>query len=168
MSEYGLDIDQFRKYVVRPALQRIDLWTQGAENIVLGTCLHESHLRYLDQIDKADKPGPAFGPGQMEGPTHADLWISYLRFQPELRAKVLRCAPYFSGDIPDPGDMRWHLLYACVMTRVHYRRVKASLPAANDAHAMAAYWKGFYNTHHGKGTVAQALPHFQRATEVNS
>lgn len=161
--DYGLDVRQFRLYVVRPALERIDLWSHAAENLVLGTCLHESRLRWLDQIDKAGKPGPAYGPGQMEGPTHEDCWVNYLRYQQSLRRLVIKCAPYFSGDFPDPSDMRFHLLYACVMVRIKYRRVPAALPLAKDAIGLAQYWKQHYNTHLGKGTVAQALPHFEHA-----
>jgi hypothetical protein len=38
------------------------------------------------------------------------------------------------------------------MARLHYKRVKASLPAANDLINQAKYWKVYYNTALGKGT----------------
>ncbi|MGH6742988.1 MAG: hypothetical protein ACREDY_28850, partial [Bradyrhizobium sp.] len=74
-NELGLDPSQVREYVIRPALQRLNAWTQAAENLVLGVAMHESRLRYIDQLDWAGKPGPAFGLWQMEAPTHNDLWV---------------------------------------------------------------------------------------------
>lgn len=165
-SLYGLDVDQFRLYVVRVALERLSLHSPAAENLVLGTCLHESHLRWIDQIDKDSKPGPAFGPGQMERPTHDDIWRSFLLYQPGLRATVVRCAPFFTGEFPDATALRTDLLYACVMCRIHYRRVKEALPSAANAVGLTNYWKQHYNTPLGRGTVEQAFPHFQRATQL--
>lgn len=164
MSNYGLDVEQFRSLIVRPALQRINLWSPAAENLVLGTALHESHLIYVRQLPK----GPALGPFQMEPATHADIWRSFLRYQAELKLLVGKTTSYFSGDFPDPGDMMHNWLYASVMCRVHYRRVKEGLPPSDRADLLAAYWKRHYNTPLGKGTVEQALPHFARAVDCRS
>jgi hypothetical protein len=49
------------------------------------------------------------------------------------------------------------------MCRVHYLRVKEALPTENDAAGMASYWKRYYNTVLGKGTIEQALPSFRVA-----
>jgi hypothetical protein len=159
---YGLDVEQFRLLVVRPALTRISLWSQAAENLVLGTALQESHLIYLRQLPN----GPALGPFQMEPPTHADIWDNYLAFRKDLRNPVSRLASFFSSDRPDPGEMATNLQYAAAMCRVRYARVSAPLPDANDAPALAAYYKAFYNTYQGKATVEQALPHFFRAIQL--
>ena len=48
------------------------------------------------------------------------------------------------------------------MTRVHYLRVPARLPAAGDAAAMAAYWKDHYNTAGGAGSTAQFIGKWDR------
>ena len=45
----------------------------GAERLVCATALAESALRYVDQVDKAGRPGPAYGLFQMERRTHDDL-----------------------------------------------------------------------------------------------
>lgn len=157
MIDYGLDVDQLRIHVIRPVLQRLDLHTPAAENLVLGTALHESHARYIRQIK-----GPAMGIYQMEPATHYDLHQNFLRFNTPLKIRVNQYAGFFSGDLPDPGELIGNLFYATAMCRIHYRRLKAPLPT-NEPYALAQYWKDFYNTRLGKGTVPQALPHFERA-----
>jgi hypothetical protein len=59
-----------------------------------------------------------------------------------------------------------NLVYAAAMCRVHYFRSPQPLPMPSDAHGLAQMWKSHYNTWHGKGSITQALPHFQRATEL--
>lgn len=157
---YGLDIDQLRLHVIRPVLQRLDLWSQTAENLVLGTALHESHARYLRQIN-----GPAMGIYQMEPATHYDIHENFLKHRTTLRLRVNQYAGFFSGDLPDPGEMIGNLFYATAMCRVHYLRVRDPLPT-NEPYALAQYWKQWFNTRLGKGTVEQALPHFTKAIET--
>lgn len=158
--DYGLDTKQFRLAIVRPTLQRIGLWNPAAENLVVGTCLHESHLKYVKQIG-----GPALGFPQMEGATHLDLHRNFLVYNPDLRKKVLALATLFSAEYPDPGEMVFNIAYAVAMCRVHYKRIKEGLPPSERADLLAQYWKSYYNTKLGKGTVEQALPHFQLAVK---
>lgn len=157
---YGLDTKQFRLAIVRPVLQRLQLWNPAAENLVVGTALHESHLKYVKQIN-----GPALGLFQMEGPTHADLHKNFLKFNPDLSKRVAQLASFFTTDFPDPTEMVANVAYAAAMCRVHYRRVKESLPPSNNPALLAQYWKTYYNTRLGKGTVVQALPHFELAVK---
>lgn len=166
---YGLDPEQLVRHIIRPVLQRrLDLWSPSAEVIVLGTALVESELKYVDQIDKANKPGPAFGLWQCEGPTHADIYHNWLGSRLELKRRVLRLAGHYSGDFPDPSELVGNLFYACAMCRIHYRRVKAALPPTNDAAAMAAYHKRWYNTVEGKTRLEESVKHFQFAIEVSA
>lgn len=166
MSDYGLDPRQFVKHIVRPTLDRIGLPSRQADVLVLGTALVESRLRYVDQIDKADKPGPAFGVYQCEGPTHAALHRKFLVRYPELRAKVLRLAGSYTSDFPDPGELVFNLAYATAICRVHYRDVQAPLPAMSDAAAMADYHKRYYNTYSGKTRTEESVRHFQYAISI--
>jgi hypothetical protein len=154
---YGLDPQQFRKFVIRPVLERLKLHTPAAENLLLGTALQESRLKYIRQLGT----GPAIGVMQMEPATHEDIWDNFLRYQPELAAAVKDFGPL--GVRGSPSDMAWNLAYAVAMARVHYRRVKAAVPGANDPAGLAAYWKQYYNTPLGAGTVEEALPHFRYA-----
>lgn len=156
-----MNLGQIREYVVRPTLQRIGLWSQAAEILVVGTGLTESQYEWLDQTTPG--PGPAYGPWQIEEPTHRDVWTNYLEFQHDLRDSLLRMAGFGILTIPPVEALHGNLFYGAAMCRVIYRRAKPPLPGASDAAGMAAYWKQHYNTPLGKGTIAHALPFFQQA-----
>jgi hypothetical protein len=158
-----VDIDQFRLYVVRPALQRIDLWSLAAENLVLGTGLIESGLEFVDQIDFNKRPGPAYGLFQMEQPTYDDIWDNFLSSRPMLSAKLKSMAGFDELVRPPVSELWGNNFFSAAMCRVHYLRVPAPLPAPIDADAMAVYWKRYYNTPLGKGSESKAFVKFLRA-----
>ena len=58
-------------------------------------------------------------------------------------------------------EMVWNLKLAAAMCRIHYRRVAAPLPAADDIEGLAAYWKTYYTTAAGAGTVDEFIRHFE-------
>ncbi len=143
-----MDPEHFRIYVIRPTLERIALWSQSAENLLLGTALTESGgLKWLHQLGG----GPALGLYQMEPATHDDHWQNFLAYRPGLRERV--------ESVLAPGDkldqLMTNLAYATAMARVHYLRDPEPLPAADDIEAMAHYWKRVYNTEAGAGTVGK-------------
>jgi len=154
----GLNIGHFREHVVRPVLKYLDLWSLAAENLLIGTAITESRLHYLVQ-----KKGPALSVFQMEPDTFWDLQYSWLTYRPELKGLTerLRGTLYLEHD--KHLELVGNLYYATAMARVFYRRVKEALPDALDAPALAAYWKKYYNTRLGKGTVEGATPHFALA-----
>lgn len=152
----SLELEQVRLWVVRPALQRIALWSPAAENLVLGTGLHESHYQYLDQIGA--NPGPAYGLWQMEKATYEDLWGS---IPGDLFKRLLDLGGYDAMTHPPIEELHGNLFLGAAMCRVLYRRVKEPLPEAYDFHGMALYWKRYYNTPLGKGQVLVAAKSFE-------
>lgn len=67
----SINCEQLRLYVIRPTLEKIELWSEAAENLLLGTTAQESHMgTYIKQVGK----GPALGIYQMEPATHKDIW----------------------------------------------------------------------------------------------
>ena len=122
------------QHIIRPVLKDLDLWSEPAERLLLGTACQESQCgRYLVQLG-----GPALGIFQMEPATHDDIWVSYLTF----RSLPIKRLP--------AKDMIGNLWYAATMCRIYYLRVKEPIP--DNLPAQAAYWKRFYNTPLGKGT----------------
>lgn len=150
---YGLDVEQFRNCIVVPTLQKLTLLSVESERLVLGTCLKESGLRYLEQLGN----GPARGVGQMEKETYSDIWTNFLSFRPTLRASISSLA---IGD-PSFDQLEGNLYFAIGMVRVHYLRASGALPVT--ALGMTQYWKQNYNTAKGAGDIEEALPHFERA-----
>lgn len=153
----GLDSIQFRINIVRPVLTRLGLYSPAAENLVMGTAMVESGLKYITQLGR----GPARGLFQMEGATHQDIYVNYLKFRPELQRLVLQYVG--SSLMPDPDIMAGNLYYACAMCRMHYLRAPGSLPDAKDAMGLALYHKQNYNTAGGATEIEQSVKCFQQA-----
>jgi len=163
-ERYGLEIEHVRKFVVRPALHCIELWSAAAENLVLGTLMQESDLRALKQYGA----GPALGLAQVEPATHTSLWLHSIPGIAGLAEKLKALlAPVDHQDLPLPNELALthNLLYAAAICRVRYYIVPQRLPLQNDPMAMATYWLRYYNAG-GKGTIAAALPDFQRACQI--
>lgn len=154
-----IDAAHLRQHVIRPALKHLSLWSEAAEDLLLGTAAVESRLgTYLVQVGG----GPALSPWQIEPATHADLWINYLRHRPPLRDFVRALAPphLHSGDPEvqvDADALVASLWYAAAIARLVYRRSPLPLPAAGDWRGMAETWKAAYNTPLGKGTPEKFL-----------
>lgn len=139
-----LNIEQFTNGVIIPALESIDRDSVAARELLLGTALQESGLRYLKQLGF----GPALGLFQMEPTTHDDIWENFLVYRQGLQRATLLSTLY-KGNVAE--EMVWNLRYAAVMCRIHYLRVPKPLPEAGDLEGQARYWKKYYNTHLGKG-----------------
>jgi len=54
-------------------------------------------------------------------------------------------------------EMEWDLRLATIGCRLRYLKVKEPLPAQDDIHGMARYWKRWYNTSAGRGTVDEFI-----------
>ncbi len=151
-----MDSLHFRLHVVRPTLERLELRSEAAENLVVGTALHESGgLRWLEQLGG----GPARGVYQIEPATHDDMWKNFLGYRHQLADTVgalLASAPSRHDQLVT------NLAYATAMARVHYLRVPEPLPKADDVHALARYWKAHYNTALGAGAAEDFAANYLR------
>lgn len=152
-----IDKGQLRDHIITPVLLRLDLYSVSAANLLMGTCAQESTMgTYLKQRGN----GPALGIFQMEPATHKDIWDNFLKYKPELADKVLA---FKATDKDDEWEMVGNLYYAAAMARIQYRRAKAALPVdASNVTALAQYWKQFYNTPKGKGTVEEFVANYKK------
>ena len=123
-----------------------------AENLILGTAAQESaYGKYTVQIGG----GPARGKFQMEKATHDDIWKNFLKYKPRLAKLVLSISGLTE---PDFNSLEKNDIYACAMCRVHYFRVKE--PIHTTINGYAYYWKQFYNTPEGKGTISEFMNNY--------
>ncbi|MGH6879481.1 hypothetical protein [Hypericibacter sp.] len=160
-----LDPRQFLRFVIRPALDAMQLGGASAEVLLLGTGLAESNqLTSLRQIGKDGRDGPARGLFQMEPATHDDIWDRYLN--PSVARIDLVYKACGIGENRGSDMLMWNLRYAAAMTRFHYLRVAEPIPAAHDAEAMAQYHKRHYNTALGKADPARNVQHFLLANSI--
>lgn len=144
------DIYQIRKYIVIPALEGVGFASPEDVQLVLATGMVESLYEHVDQKDRTvERPGPAYGPFQMEQATHDDLW-TWLGYRRELAEKVRRWMILGQDNV---SQMQGNWYYAAIMCRLLYFRVPQKLPPYGDALRMAQFWKRYYNTEHGSGTI---------------
>jgi len=141
--------------VITPALLDVELFSQKAVDLLLGTAAQESHLGYyLRQIS-----GPASGIYQMEPNTYKDIWGNYLYYKPELVKKIKM---FYGEHVSNNFEkITYDLRYATVMARIHYLRVAEALPEVGDVEGMANYWKKYYNTYKGKGITSDFIDNYQ-------
>lgn len=156
----SIDIDQLRQDIVSPVLKKLELWSLSAENLILGTAAQESALgTYVRQLGG----GPALGIYQMEPTTYYDLWTNYIRRKPKLYYMLSKvCSKCGKKDIPDASELMYNLAFATAMTRIHYLRIPELLPQHNSTKDLALYWKRYYNTPKGKGTVEEFIDNYKR------
>jgi hypothetical protein len=142
----------FHNYIILPTLEFIDSRHPAAPKLILGTCLVESDLTYVQQLGG----GPARGFNQMEKVTFDDIWSNFLVYRPDLEKKV-RKLTIRGLDLFD--QMHCNMALMVAMTRVHYYRVSDPLPKSSNIEGLAEYWKQWYNTSKGKGEVEDFMRH---------
>lgn len=149
-----IDISTARS-TIHTTLQTIGLWSQSAEDLILGIGAQESNYQYVQQMGG----GPALGYWQMEPATHDDIWANYLHYRAPLAGKI---EGLLQGSPVSASAMITNLPYAIGMARVKLLRVPEPFPLPGDIEGYAAYWKQWWNTPEGAGTVDEFLNNWHR------
>ncbi len=98
--------------------------------------------------------GPAIGIFQMEPVTYNDIFTNFVAYRPILQ-------DFFVGENKGLQALQYDLRHQIIMARIHYLRVREALPPALSE-SMAVYWKKYYNTELGMGTVEKAMSKYQQ------
>jgi len=150
-----LNVNDIRRYVIRPVLSHLSLYSEVAEELLVGTISQESRGgTYLHQIN-----GVALGIYQIEPATHVDVFDNYLNYRPQLKERVL----YF-GDFSD-ASLLGNLHYATAIARIIYLRAPEPLPETPEPQLLAQYYKRYYNTSHGKATVEDFIKNYEEYSQ---
>lgn len=135
---------QFRELIIDATLKEYGLYSEAASDLLMGTAAQESRFgTFLKQLGK----GPALGVFQMEPATYNWLAQKYA-------ARL--------GKVRPATDMIWDLKLATIMARLKYFSIPKSLPPAKAWEPIARYWKQYYNTPLGSGTVEEFLANVNR------
>lgn len=134
---------QFRDLITR-VLKEVALYSPAAVNLLLGTAAQESGFgTYLRQVK-----GPALSVFQIEEATFLDLRERMHPILPEIRTwSFLR--------------LEWDLRAAILAARLKYRSIPKPLPEPDNLLELAAYWKRWYNTEQGAGTIQQFIRNYK-------
>ena len=148
-----MDAGELKRNVIVPTLKHLKMYSESAANLLVGTAAQESHLgRWFKQVN-----GPALGIFQLEPDSINDVYKNYLFFRPLLRLKI--------DSLKMPGMSReqnavMNLAYATAIARLIYYRAPEALPAADGIANLAYYWKEYFNTHLGKGSMSEFMHNF--------
>jgi hypothetical protein len=156
-------IKELRQYIVRPALQLCDIWSQSAENLIIGTGLVESGFEHIIQTNDHINGGLGFF--QDEKIDHDDVkkWLKIKQNKVLLNSLLAAC---WMEMLPDEMALIYNIRYAVLICRIHYLRASEALPNANSAEQMAQYHFRWYNGNGlGKTIVERNIPLFQRAID---
>lgn len=156
----GINVDQLRDDIIRPVLKKMGAWSLSAENLMLGTAAQESAMgTYIRQIGS----GPALGIFQMEPATYYDIWANYLPRKPKLKQFISDvCDKCGYENMPQASRLMYDMAFATAMARLHYMRIPELLPQPDNIKDLANYWKRYYNTPKGKGTIEEFVDSYNR------
>ncbi len=131
--------------IIRLSIMPLGWWSQEAEELLLMTAAHESHLgKYTKQIK-----GPALGLYQMEPDTLTGSYKNYINYRAELQIKIHQISGVRRAD---RGQLQFNPIYSTIMARLKYYRAPGALPPASDIWSLAEYAKDHYNSYKGKAT----------------
>lgn len=145
------------KEIIKDTIQKMDMWSEEAEELVFLTGLVESGYEYISQIGS----GIARSFWQVEAPTAKDTIDNYLSFR---RTKLEKMSKIMGVNPDDLTGMKYEdlkmLLWGniragIVFCRLKYWRVPKPIP--EDLEGKASYWKNYYNTEGGSGNVNHFL-----------
>lgn len=139
--------NQFRE-IIRRSLELFNpaMTSDAAVELLSLTCAVESDMgTYLHQVG-----GPARGCMMIEPPTYHDV----------VTRLIIPVFPKFPIQQVDSLDT--DIEASIVVARFKYWPFSQPLPNADDVSGLAKYWKRYYNTELGRGTVEKAIEKYQR------
>lgn len=142
--------------LVRTVLQGIDLWDRAAEDLVVKTGAVESLYYFRAGLNGA----PERGFWQIHPETAEDILFRYLQrsSKSERKAHVEKTLGYRISWLQDDprrleAELRNNDVLGIILCRIRYEMAPPRLPSPDDLWAQAAYWKRYFNTHLGRGTI---------------
>jgi len=141
--------DQLREMIIKPALQDLSMYSEGAVDLMMFTCAVESDGgTYFHQLN-----GPALGIYQMEPETYNDIWQNYIKHNS--RILMIMLSNFDCHGMPSEDRMVYDLRFATAMCRLHYSRHAEIIP--NNTEQIWEYYKKYYNTEKGAAVKTEAL-----------
>lgn len=147
-------IDTIRQ-LVRSTLWDIGLWSQDAEELMMGTGAVESNYQHLRQIY-----GPARSFWQIEPETALDNRDNYLIYRLERMESICKTCMIDIDMLKEADEnqmsrlLEINIAFAICMARIKYFRIPFPLPKTVDE--QADYWLKYYNAG-GKGTLEKYI-----------
>lgn len=135
---------QLKKAVITILMKsNLTITDEIVDMIVETACVESECGKYIQQIN-----GPACGIFQIEPNTAKDIINNYTNYRP-LYKNLLN--NYYIKSLTLEQNLCYNLAYQIIICRMFYLRIKEAIPSTVEERAK--YWKKYYNTLLGKGTV---------------
>jgi len=147
--------------LIKESLLSVKMHDENIEELLMLTCAVESDM---GQNIKQLNGGPAVGLFQMEPATHNDTmdrWLNLKRNE-SLKGLINYYLDWNCGALISYDTMRWNMKYAIIVARLKYKMIKEPIPKKEDVVGLAKYWKKYWNTELGDGTVEKAIEKYNK------
>lgn len=132
--------DHLREFIIKPALEKIQIYSPNDVELLMFTCATESRGGYFLK----QEGGPALGIYQMEPLTYNDIWVNFINLKQSLLTMMIN--NFGCGRTPSEDRLVYDLEFATVMCRIHYMRNHEVIPDHQEADLIWSYYKRYYNT----------------------
>ncbi len=150
---------ELRRYVITPTLNRLDVCSVAAENLLLGTASAQSGLGY--HLGDHSHIG-IYG---IQATTHRELWDTYLAFDEDLASKVRGLASQREFLKNPDIELATNLSYATAIAWMLYKRADITLPHENDITGLARCWLTVFATSPDQ-SVDQFIQSYRQLNEL--
>lgn len=141
------------------------MFSNDALMMVFRTGLVESNYEHLRQkIGRGDRIGIARSFFQIEPWVARSIINDYIKYRKSIRRdleKVCMCDLSRMDDKSEDDflalQLSGNILFGIALCRLKYRPVPKAIPKASDVNKQAGYWKKYYNTAGGKGSVEKFI-----------
>lgn len=138
---------QYTNLILIPLLKLCNFYSVDALHLMLGTLICETNFEFLKQ-----EGGPALGIYQIEPSTYAAI-CKYLNRSDNrpMRDRIL--AGCFYDNFPTENALTSNLALNTLIARTKYFMIPEQLPNFKDIQGQAKYYKNYYNTAFGEGSL---------------
>jgi hypothetical protein len=138
----GIYVNDLREFIIRPALEQLNDWSQTAENLLLGTAAQESQLGF--RMRSTTDTG--LGLYRISARTHVQVWDEFLVTDPELASRLRGLASQQQFLKSPHDELISNLSYASGMAWMIYKRCHLKLPESNNINELAKCWFNYYSS----------------------
>ena len=139
------------KNLIKWVHEEMGLQSPEADTLVFRTMNHESLFKHLSQVN-----GPAIGFSQLEMPTVEDTWNRLLKGKYTKAGLICHKLTKWGYD-GNPIVVQGSIILQIAFCRLKYYLSPGNIPKTLEG--QAAYWKQWYNTPEGKGTIEEFCGH---------
>ena len=154
----GICATELRHYVVRPTLKHMGMWSQAAENLLLGTAARESGLGFHLKMANTQ----ALGIYQISPKMHRSIWDRFLAPKSDLSSLVRGLASQREFLSHPHHELATNLAYATAIAWLVYWRHEPNIAKieSSDIRTLGRLWQKHFHSR-CPGTVQSFVDSYQ-------